>query len=335
MFAKVFASLWDGTMATDWHLWSLWVFMLANKNADGVVDMTHEAISRKSGIPVEIVYEGIAKLEAPDPRSRSRDLEGRRILRLDTHRDWGWEIVNAQQYAEKSDPETRRAQFRSASSKRRAMVSAQAAASTASTGVNSGQQPSTHVDVDTDADILLASSLRSESCGALPGGSTGTASTGTAPDGSLASAGGPAGPPDPQTLDLTPPGPRKGHRADLHRFGPGALEPAWVAMADENGIGLPTNRDGDWYAGAALLLNWQRAYPAVDVIAEMRRMRAWMLSNRANRKTTQGMARSVNGWLGREQDKGGRSAGGPPRRGQRAGADTDYLSRNNIGAGQR
>lgn len=99
-FAKVFRSLWDGTLGPQRNAWDVFVFLLAHCDARGVVDMTPEAISARGGIPIEDVIDGIAVLEAPDPRSRSGGDEGRRLVRLDRHRDWGWRIVNQPKYRE-------------------------------------------------------------------------------------------------------------------------------------------------------------------------------------------------------------------------------------------
>jgi hypothetical protein len=97
-FAKVHRSLWDGTLGPQWPGWSLFVYMLANCDAEGVIDVTPESIAARSGMPLDEVLRGIAILEAPDARSRTPDEEGRRIVRLDEHRDWGWLIVNLAQF---------------------------------------------------------------------------------------------------------------------------------------------------------------------------------------------------------------------------------------------
>lgn len=55
------------------------------------------------------------------------------------------------------------------------------------------------------------------------------------------------------------------------------------------------------------LSEWASAYPAVDVMQELREMRTWSLANPAQRKTPKGVNAFVVRWLGKEQDKGGRS----------------------------
>ena len=51
-------------------------------------------------------------------------------------------------------------------------------------------------------------------------------------------------------------------------------------------------------------------YPAVDVMQELRKMKAWLESNPTKRKTKGGMMRFVNNWLSKEQDKGGTKRNG-------------------------
>lgn len=49
---------------------------------------------------------------------------------------------------------------------------------------------------------------------------------------------------------------------------------------------------------------WKSIYPAVDIMAELRKMAGWLDANPARRKTKAGIKRFVNSWLSREQDKG-------------------------------
>lgn len=98
MFGKIFTQIFDSSLANNPQ--ARWVFMdllvLADQN--GVVDMTQEAIARRTNVPLDIVRTAITELENPDPRSRSSDFNGVRIKRLDDHRDWGWMIVNYPKY---------------------------------------------------------------------------------------------------------------------------------------------------------------------------------------------------------------------------------------------
>lgn len=53
---------------------------------------------------------------------------------------------------------------------------------------------------------------------------------------------------------------------------------------------------------------FERAYPAVDVLLELRKMRAWCIANPKKCKTKNGCLRFVNQWLEKEQNKGGSSS---------------------------
>lgn len=98
MYGKVFASMYDGTLRVNWKAMVTMQQLIILATPDGVVDMTADAIASRTAIPVEIISEGIAFLEAPDPSTRTPGDEGRRIVRLDDHRSWGWRLVNHAKY---------------------------------------------------------------------------------------------------------------------------------------------------------------------------------------------------------------------------------------------
>lgn len=98
MYAKIFLKIFDSSIAEDWQARIVFQDILILANRDGMVDMTHEAISRRTNVPLEIVRSSIAKLEAPDPKSNTPEDDGRRLERLAEHKDWGWRIVNYEKY---------------------------------------------------------------------------------------------------------------------------------------------------------------------------------------------------------------------------------------------
>jgi len=55
------------------------------------------------------------------------------------------------------------------------------------------------------------------------------------------------------------------------------------------------------------IVEWTAAFPAVDVLGELRRMRAWLDANRAQRKTRRGIDRFIVSWLARAQRDTGKS----------------------------
>ena len=48
---------------------------------------------------------------------------------------------------------------------------------------------------------------------------------------------------------------------------------------------------------------WEKAFPAVNVRAELQKIKSWSASNPTQRKTAQGMTRFCNNWLSKEQDR--------------------------------
>lgn len=49
---------------------------------------------------------------------------------------------------------------------------------------------------------------------------------------------------------------------------------------------------------------WAAAYPAVDIMQELKKMIAWCNSNPTKKKTKRGIERFINNWLSRTQDSG-------------------------------
>lgn len=98
MYAKIFESIYDGTLVEDWRALVTFEQMLILSDPDGILDVTAASISRRTGIPLKIIHAGIDVLEKPDPNSRTPDEDGKRIVRLDPHRSWGWRIVNHKKY---------------------------------------------------------------------------------------------------------------------------------------------------------------------------------------------------------------------------------------------
>lgn len=140
MYAKVFASLWDGTLGTKWQGWTVFVYMLANCDREGYFDVTPEAMAARSGLPLQVVKDGIALLESADPDSRRADEGGARITRIAEHRSWGWQIVNYQHYRGLMDADERRKYMRDYMRKRRL------------TAVNSGKPPLAYAEAEAEAE---------------------------------------------------------------------------------------------------------------------------------------------------------------------------------------
>ena len=79
---------------------------------------------------------------------------------------------------------------------------------------------------------------------------------------------------------------------------------AGVASPIRKGIVFDYDAGRFQHVLSELVEKWQKAYPAVDVLSELRRMEAWASANPVNRKSN--WQRFVVNWLTRAQDRAGR-----------------------------
>lgn len=98
MYGKIFTTIYEGTLHGHWQAIVTMQQFITLSDPNGVVDMTLEAMASKTSIPLAILRDGVKFLSKPDPRSRTVGEEGRRIVLLDDHRDWGWRLVNHWKY---------------------------------------------------------------------------------------------------------------------------------------------------------------------------------------------------------------------------------------------
>ena len=73
-------------------------------------------------------------------------------------------------------------------------------------------------------------------------------------------------------------------------------------------IFLPLNDGTEYPVSREQCHEWAGLYPAVDVIQQLRQMRAWLIANPRRRKTARGINGFIVNWLSREQDKPGRKS---------------------------
>jgi hypothetical protein len=112
LYAKVFAQIFDSSIADDYRLRHFFMDLLVLSDQNGVVDMTSSAIAARTRIPLPDVVEMLSKLEAPDTESRTPDHGGRRLVKIDDHRTWGWHIVNYEAFRNIATEEQRRLKTR-------------------------------------------------------------------------------------------------------------------------------------------------------------------------------------------------------------------------------
>ena len=151
--------MYDGTLVEDWRALVTFQQFIVLCDSDGVIDMTHSAISRRTGIPIEHIKAGIEILESEDPYSRTDVDSGCRIKRIDEHRPWGWHIVNHKKYRDLRSAEDRREYMRVYMQEKRKQLKL--------TEVNSKQSlaklANTDTDTDTDTNIKICTSLSPKS----------------------------------------------------------------------------------------------------------------------------------------------------------------------------
>ncbi len=66
----------------------------------GRIDMTLKALAARACLSPEDTKRALEVLMAPDPESRSREEEGRRVAPIDASRPWGWRLVTWEKRAE-------------------------------------------------------------------------------------------------------------------------------------------------------------------------------------------------------------------------------------------
>ncbi|MDE6911093.1 MAG: hypothetical protein K2P44_11545 [Lachnospiraceae bacterium] len=79
-------------------------------------------------------------------------------------------------------------------------------------------------------------------------------------------------------------------------------------VSEPSGILLPLNDKSFYEVPKDKIELWVKTYPAVDVMQELGKMRAWLDSNPTRRKTRRGISRFINSWLSRKQDDGKEAA---------------------------
>lgn len=100
MYAHIFASMYQGSMTGKTNLLLVFPCLLAHSDAAGNVSLHPRSIASMTGLTEDAVKAALIELEAEDPESYTRDevYGGKRIVRLDEGRAWGWFVVNYRKY---------------------------------------------------------------------------------------------------------------------------------------------------------------------------------------------------------------------------------------------
>lgn len=161
MYVKLFSSMFDGSLGGKRDELLVFLFMLAKADADGVVDIHPKHFVTPLGMSYNEVCNALVNLESPDPDSRTPDEEGRRIIRIDDHRNWGWTIVNYEKYKQIRNAEDRREANRLAAKEYRKNVKDRHHPSSPVITRHQKSSTSAHTDTDTDTESTSLRELRS------------------------------------------------------------------------------------------------------------------------------------------------------------------------------
>lgn len=94
-FIKLFGSILDSTIwDTPPAITKVWITMMAMADRDGVVSASVPGLARRARVSMAIAEKALETFMAPDPHSKSQELEGRRIQKV----EGGWSLVNYEKH---------------------------------------------------------------------------------------------------------------------------------------------------------------------------------------------------------------------------------------------
>lgn len=146
MYSHIFASMYQGTMMGRSDLLLVFPCLLAHCDAAGNVDLHPKALSSMTGLPEDRVRAALTELEQDDPESRTNHPQygGKRIVRIDEHRPWGWFVVNYGKYRDLIRANSIREQARIRQERKREKDAGNAPVTPGHAPVTDQSQPVTH-----------------------------------------------------------------------------------------------------------------------------------------------------------------------------------------------
>lgn len=104
-YTKLFSSIITSTIwSEDDRTRIVWITMLALADRNGEVQGSIPGLARLAGVPVEACRKAVDTFLSPDPDSRTKDDEGRRIEAI----EGGWSLLNHAKYRDMATDEDRR-----------------------------------------------------------------------------------------------------------------------------------------------------------------------------------------------------------------------------------
>lgn len=124
----------------------VWITMLALANKSGVVEASIPGLADLARVSIPECEASLACLMSPDPYSRTKDNEGRRVEEV----DGGWRLLNHAKYRAKMGKDERREYLAQKQRESRARKSS-TNPSTNVNGSSASSTPKTHADAQSDA----------------------------------------------------------------------------------------------------------------------------------------------------------------------------------------
>lgn len=100
-YTPVFDSVFLGSLCGKYPDLPVWLVLLALQQRGGIIDAHPSYIATVSGIPQADIEAAIARFCEPDPHSRTKDHDGRRLEPLEG-RGFGWRVLNHEKYRAKA-----------------------------------------------------------------------------------------------------------------------------------------------------------------------------------------------------------------------------------------
>jgi hypothetical protein len=308
-YTKLFSSILQSTV---WQEPSstkvVWITMLALAGKTGVVEGSIPGLAHTAGVTIDECEEALRKFQFPDPYSRSKDFEGRRVAEV----DGGWMVLNHGKYREllSKDNEAeanarRQKRYREKNSHNNGNVTVRNGSVTQNNAI---PDPSSDASSSPTPTTPQRSKISVIATGAEPKKTLGFAQVAEPLELSSPEIIPPAAVPP-------PPAPDSGGGEQTEAFAIDAeLPPSPVPDEPETfpeGVGPPvvtmqcvgTTRK-EFTVRESLAAEWAAAYPGVDVPRELKRAAQWAADNPTKRKTFRGARRYFSAWLARAQDGG-------------------------------
>lgn len=81
MYGKIYEQTFTGSMyGSGTHIFAVWSYIIAHTKPDAMVELNPVALASIMGEEVSKIEQAIECFKSPDPRSRSKEFEGRRLI---------------------------------------------------------------------------------------------------------------------------------------------------------------------------------------------------------------------------------------------------------------